>query len=122
SSEEIGDIVPPRLAAATVYSDVRERVVSFPAVDKGSVIELAYTRTTKPGPDAPMGGVEKLAIWDPMLSRTVTITVPSGVTPHYAVEGVTLAPVESTAGNTRTYTFTQTGIPDRQPEGESVTE
>src|SRR5207244_3774526 len=38
--DEIGDIVPPRLADATIYSDVRERVVSLPAVDKGSVVEL----------------------------------------------------------------------------------
>ena len=34
SPDEILDIVPSWLADATIYSDVRERVVSFPAVDK----------------------------------------------------------------------------------------
>ena len=52
SPEEIGDIVPAYLSDATTYSDVRERVVSFPAVDKGSVVELEYTRTTRPTPDS----------------------------------------------------------------------
>lgn len=120
SPDEIGDIVPPRLSDATVYSDVRERVVSFPAVDKGSVIELEYTRTTKPGPDAPMGGEQMLGMWDPILSRTVTLTVPSRVTPRFTVEGITLAPAVSNTGTTTTYTFVATAVPDRQPERGAV--
>ena len=70
------DIKPPRLAEATIYSDVRERVVSFPAVDKGSVVELEYTRTTQATPDAPMGGEQMLGEWDPILERIVTTIVP----------------------------------------------
>ena len=88
SPEEIGDIVPPHLADATIYSDVRERVVSFPAVDKGSVVELEYTRTTKPTPDSAIGGEEMLGQWDPVHERIVTITVPKGMTPKLALAGI----------------------------------
>jgi hypothetical protein len=110
SGDEIGDIVPPELADATIYSDVRERVVSFPAVDKNSVVELEYTRTTKPGADAPLGGERLLAAWDPVLDRTVTITASSA--PKVSVQGIELKPIES--GNTWTYHLDKQ--PDRHPE------
>ncbi|MEO6777116.1 MAG: DUF3857 domain-containing protein [Kofleriaceae bacterium] len=116
SPEEIGDIVPAYLADATIYSDLRERVVSFPAVDKGSVIELATTRTTKPGPDSPMGAEVMLGQWDPILDRTVTITVPAGTVPKLAVEGVDLKPTESDGAAGHTWTYHLTNQPDRHPE------
>ena len=126
SPDEIGDIVPPQLADATIYSGVRERVVSFPAVDKGSVVELEYTRTTKAGPDAALGGEELLGAWDPVLDRTVTITVasgaPSGTTPKFAVERVDLKPTESNGPDGHTWTFHLAKQPDRQPENGSPDE
>jgi hypothetical protein len=120
SPDEIGDIVPPQLADATIYSDVRERVVSFPAVDKGSVVELDWTRSTVAGPDAASGGELLLAQWDPVVSRVVTINVPDGVTPKLAVAGTTLAPVESHANGVHTYTFSEDKLPDRHPENGSL--
>jgi transglutaminase-like putative cysteine protease len=117
SPEEIGDIVPPRLADATIYSDVRERVVSFPAVDKGSVVELEYTITTKAGPDAPLGGELLLAAWDPVLDRTVTITTPAAQPPKVSVAGIELKPAETAgAGDTNTWTYHLDKQPDRHPE------
>ncbi len=119
--EEIGDIVPPRLADATMYSDVRERVVSFPAVDKGSVVELEYTRTTKPSPDSALGGEELLAQWDPSDKRIVTITAPAGMTPKFSVIGDDVKPVESqAAGGNHTWTFEIDKEPDRHPETGSL--
>ncbi|HSN29018.1 MAG TPA: DUF3857 domain-containing protein [Kofleriaceae bacterium] len=115
--EEIGDIVPANLADATIYSDVRERVVSFPAVDKGSVVELAYTRTTKPTPDSPMGGEELLGQWDPMHERIVTITVPKGMEPKLAVAGSDLKAEKSSTPSGDVYTYTVKDLPDRHPEG-----
>jgi transglutaminase-like putative cysteine protease len=119
SKEEIGDIVPSYLADATIYSDVRERVVSFPAVDAGSVVELEYTRVTKATPDSPLGGEEMLGQWDPIHERTVTITVPRGVTPNLALAGVDLKPVKSTIGDGDVYTYTLKDLPDRHPESAS---
>ena len=118
--EEIGDIVPPQLADATIYSDVRERVVSFPAVDTGSVVELDWTRTTQAGPDAASGGELMLAQWDPVLSRVVTINVPEGMSPKLAVTGATLAPVETSANGVHTYTFAEDKLDDRHPESGSL--
>lgn len=122
SKDEIGDIVPAQLADATIYSDVRERVVSFPAVDTGSVLELEYTRTTKPSPDSPLGGEEMLAQWNPMLERVVTITAPAGVTPKLAVEGMKLDAKQSTAGGDHVWTFRLENLPDRHPEQGSLQE
>jgi hypothetical protein len=118
SADEIGDIVPQRIADATMYSAVRERVVSFPAVDTNSVIELEYTKVTKPSPSAAMGGELLLGQWDPTMSRIVTITVPIGVTPKLAVAQTSVTPVESVddKAGTHTYTFTLTNQPDRHEE------
>jgi transglutaminase-like putative cysteine protease len=122
SKDEIGDIVPGILADATIYSDVRERVVTFPAVDTGSVLELEYTRTTKSTPDSPLGGEHMLAQWNPVLERVVTITTPAGVTPKFAVEGQKLDPKQSNAGGGRTWTFVLENQPDRHPEMGSLVE
>lgn len=120
SKDEIGDIVPAQLADATIYSDVRERVVSFPAVDTGSVLELVYTRTTKATPDSPLGGEQMLARYNPVLERVVTITAPTGVTPKLAVEGMKLDAKRSSAGGTTVWTYTLENLPDRHPEQGSL--
>ncbi len=122
SPEEIGDIVPSWLADATIYSDVRERVVSLPAVDKGSVVELEWTRTTAPSPDSAFGGEAMLAQWDPVLDRTITITAPGGMTPKLAVAGMDLKPTESGAGDVHTWTFHLANQPDQHPESGSPEE
>jgi transglutaminase-like putative cysteine protease len=122
SAEEIGNIVPSWLADATIYSDVRERVVSLPAVDKGSVIEIEYTRTTKPTPDSAYGGEQMLAQWDPVLDRTVTITAPAGVTPKLAVVGMKLDAKESSSGDTHTWTYHLENQPDQHPESGQPTD
>jgi transglutaminase-like putative cysteine protease len=120
--DEIGDIVPPIVADATIYSDVRERVVTFPAVDTGSVLELEYTRTTKATPDSPLGGEQMLAQWNPVLERIVTITAPSGVTPKFSVEVAKLDPKVTSSGGGRMWTFTLLDQPDRHPEQGSLQE
>lgn len=120
SAEEITDIVPPRVADATIYSDVRERVVSYPAVDSGSVVELEYKRITKPGPDASLGGAKLLGAWNPIRHREVTITVPAGTTPKFAVTGLELAPTRSNAAGGTRYTFTVKDQPDRHQESGAI--
>ncbi len=122
SKDEIGDIVPAMLSDATIYSDVRERVVTFPAVDTGSVLELEYTRTIKATPDSPLGGEEMLAQWNPVLERVVTITAPSGTTPKLAVEGVKLDATTSTSGGNKVWTYKIENQPDRHPEMGSLVE
>ncbi len=114
--EEIGDIVPEALADATMYSDVRERVVSFPAVENGSVIELAWTRTTKLTTDSAQGGERLLAQWNPVLSRIVTITAPATITPNLVLDHTELKAVETKQGATHTYTITAANQPDQHPE------
>jgi hypothetical protein len=114
--EEIGDIVPAALADATMYSDVRERVISFPAVDKGSVVELQWTRVTKLSPDSAQGGERLLAQWNPVKSRIVTITTPLDVTPKIVIERSDLKAVETKSGSTHTYTITGKDLPDQHEE------
>jgi transglutaminase-like putative cysteine protease len=116
SPDEITDILPPQLEGATTYSGVRERVVSFPGVDKGSVIELEYTRVTQATADAALGGEAPLATWDPIRSRVVRITAPKDAVVKLSVQGMTLEPVESSDATTRSYTFTEENLPDRHPE------
>jgi hypothetical protein len=118
SAEEISDILPPQLVGATMYSGLLERVISFPAVDRGSVVELEYVRVTRSTPDAARGGEEALATWDPVAVRTVTLTAPRGQPVRFSVEGMVLAPDESedARAGTHTWTFTVRDSPDRHPE------
>ncbi len=120
SKDEITDIVPGQLADATIYSGVRERVVTFPAVDTGSVLELEYTRTTKATPDSPLGGQQMLGRYNPVLERVVTVTAPASVTPKLAVEGAKLEPAQTTAGGDRVWTYKLENLPDRHPEHGSL--
>jgi hypothetical protein len=126
SKDEITDILPPELVGATMYSGVLERVVSFPAVDRGSVVELDFERVTAPTLDSPLGGDVTLETWDPQTFRQVNITAPMGTVPHLAVEGMTLVPSERDAGAgdqaTRTWTFTLWNTPDRHPESDTPDE
>jgi transglutaminase-like putative cysteine protease len=114
--DEIIDIVPPAVADATVYSGVLERVVSFPGVDKGSVVELEYTLTTQATNDSALGGELHLALANPILRREITLTAPEGTTPRFQVVGATLVPTESSADGTHTWTFVAENVPERQPE------
>lgn len=120
--EEIGDIVPPQIADATMYSDVRERVISFPAVAKGTVVELKYTRVTKLSPDSAQGGERLLAQWNPVLSRIVTITTPLGVAPNIVLERSDLEAVETKQGGTHTFTITAEKLPDQHEEAEQLSD
>jgi hypothetical protein len=123
SNEEIGDIVPPYLADATIYSGVRERVISFPAVDVGSVIELEYTRTTRSTPDSPRGGVEMLARWNPVIERIVSITAPTKITPQmFTTAGLESKPKQTASADSRTWTWRFADLPDRHPEYGAPTE
>jgi transglutaminase-like putative cysteine protease len=123
SNEEIGDIVPPYLADATIYSGVRERVISFPAVDAGSVIELEYTRTTRSTPDSPRGGVEMLARWNPVIERIVSITAPTKITPQmFTTAGLESKPKQTASADSRTWTWRFADLPDRHPEYGAPTE
>ncbi len=123
SNEEIGDIVPAYLADATIYSGVRHRVISFPAVDEGAVIELEYTRTTRSTPDSPRGGVAMLGRWNPVLERIVTITAPTKITPQFVVDGGDkLEPKLTSATDSRTWTWRLENLPDRHAEYGSLTD
>ncbi|HEY5923081.1 MAG TPA: transglutaminase domain-containing protein, partial [Kofleriaceae bacterium] len=79
-----------------------------------------YTRTTKATPDSPLGGIQMLGRWNPVLERVVTITAPSNVTPKLAVEGQKLDPTQSFAGANRVWTFKLDNLPDRHPEQGSL--
>ncbi len=118
SAEEIADILPPRIRDAAIYSSVRERVVTFPAVDTGSALELEYTITTRATDDAPMGGELRLATWNPILERVVTLTAPANAPLAFHVEGMPLQPAEASdqSAGTRTLTFRAENLPDRQRE------
>ena len=124
SKDEIDDILPPQLVGATMYSGILERVVSFPAVDRGSVVELDFERITNATADAALGGVAALETWDPQTLRQVNITAPAGTVPHLAVEGMKLAPSErdsdqGTPAATHTWSFTLRNTPDRHPEADA---
>jgi hypothetical protein len=124
--EEITDILPPELVGATMYSGLLHRVVSFPAVDRGSVIDLDFERVSRADADNPMGAVFPLEAWNPQILRQVTISAPVGQMVHLAVEGMKLAPSEDEDGpavpatdRRHRWTFTLANTPDRHPEADS---
>ena len=77
----IMEVSDPEAAAAPFYSNARLKVISFPGVQPGAVLELKYRVAPLPGvrPDAgtePFMGESLLAGSEPILHKTVTLKLP----------------------------------------------
>ncbi len=78
--DAVNDITPAFLEDATMYSNVLQKVVSFPVVRRGSTMELQLREMQEPAADGGFSGIEYFAAADPIIEKEVRLSVPSGVT------------------------------------------
>ena len=78
--DAVNDITPAFLEGATMYSNVLQKVISFPVAGRGSTMELQLHETQEPATDGGFSGVEYFAAPDPILTKEVRLNVPGGVT------------------------------------------
>lgn len=71
-TKEIHDIIDPATSDSSFYSKSRLRVISFPAVEKGSKIELSLTIKNRLG----FWPVESFRLSDPTLKKQVIVKIP----------------------------------------------
>lgn len=78
--DAVNDITPAFLEDATMYSNVLQKVISFPVAGRGSTMELQLHEMQEPAIDGGFSGIEYFAAPDPILMKEVRLNVPSGVT------------------------------------------
>jgi hypothetical protein len=104
----INDITPPELAGASVYANLQEKVISFPAIGPGATIDLRIQRLTR-APEDPENrhfwGIVFFQRTAPILHREFTLRVPKGVIPNYLVERSELRPEIIDSDTATSYTW-----------------
>lgn len=113
--DAINDITPPELKGASVYSNVLEKVFSYPAALTGSVLTLDLERETEAREGKRAGGWALFQADEPILAREFALTVP-GIPVTYRFENGSLEPEIETSDGETTYRWTAEEVPGVVPE------
>jgi len=122
----IMEVSDPEAAAAPFYSTARLKVVSFPGVQPGAVMELKYRikplpGATEEGKEPFMGGM-LFAGYEPVLRKSLTLKVPAKAGLKYEMFNQAPAPrIRRTAGGVE-YTWAVRDQPQLLPEQGMVPE
>ena len=76
--DAVNEVTPAFLEGASMYTNVLEKVVSFPAAGSGSVMELQRRGDHEPAADGSYSGIEHMGATDPMFDASFTIRYPDG--------------------------------------------
>jgi hypothetical protein len=74
--DAINEVTPAFLEDATIYSNVMQKVISFPMVGPGATMELQLREDHKPAPDGSYSGIEYMGATDPILDASFSIKYP----------------------------------------------
>ena len=109
--DEINDIQDPDTARASIYSAARIRVINFPAVEPGAMVEADITvHTRRPG-ILSFWKREYFALSAPTAVKTVILHAPASVPVHWAANSRIIQVENSSAGNVNTWKWTGTMLP-----------
>ena len=110
----VNDLTPPELAEADLYANILHRVLSFPAVDPGSVLVIDYEKERKGA-----GNVEGVVLFqfdEPMVKKELKIVIPRDKVLKYKVLGLTAPFEEETEGGQKTYRLIADNLTQIKPE------
>lgn len=112
--EEVHDIPAPRNSEVSLYSKSRQMVVSLPAVEPGSEIELELELQSKNG----FWCQENFRLNDPIIDKTVTIDAPASLNLRFrAPHSLKLLKQQGKTGSdTIRYKWRKKNIPALTPE------
>ncbi len=105
------EMTPFELAKAPAYTDWRQMVMTKVGLDVNAVTETVYTITDKKPWRRFLGGVEVLAGSEPALERSVSVTVPEGMTLQYHLFNAAAEAKTASSGGAVTYTWTLKDVP-----------
>jgi len=107
-AKAINDITPSELANATIYSNILQKVISFPGIAPGVTVELKLRKFTKAPEKAEDFHVWGTAIfqWDePISYKELTITTPTSIPINYSVQNESIDFSQTEGDGTVTYTW-----------------
>jgi hypothetical protein len=122
----IMEVSDPEAAAAPFYSTARLKVISFPGVQAGAVMELKYRVRPLPGlkPETaePFMGESLFAGYEPVLRKSLTLKVPGKAGLQYEMFNRAPAPRIRKTGTGVEYTWEVRDQPQLVPESGMVPE
>lgn len=110
----VNDVTPPELAEADMYANVLHRVLSFPAVDPGSVLVVQYKKEKEKA-----GNVEGVVLFqhdEPMIRKELRIVIPQDKILKSRAIGLEAGLSEEQAGEQKIYSLTAADSPQIKPE------
>jgi hypothetical protein len=105
------EVLPSAAANAPAYNNLREMVITHTATERNAVLNLDYTIHTKKGFWPALMGCEVLAEIEPVKELTLRVKVPASVTLSYKMVSTGQAPVITTEGTSRVYTWSLKDVP-----------
>jgi hypothetical protein len=97
----INDVTPPELAEADLYANVVHRVLSFSAVDPGSMLAVHFRKENEKADQ--VEGVVLFQFDEPIVRKDLKIVIPDDRTLRYKIRGLTSELKEEAGDGLRTY-------------------
>ena len=103
-SKAINDITPLELTSASVYANIKEKVISFPALSPNTVMELKLRKVSKAPKDSTdrnYWGMVGFQTDDPILRKEFVLIVPKNQDANFSFLHKQVQPEETTLGDDR---------------------
>jgi hypothetical protein len=110
----INDLTPPALAEADLYANILHRVLSFSAVDPGSVLVVEYRKEREKAGN--VEGVVLLQFDEPVVRKELRIVIPVDKTLKYKILGLPAQFEEETVEGQKVYRLVAGDSPQIKPE------
>ncbi len=110
----INDLTPPALAEADLYANILHRVLSFSAVDPGSVLVVEYKKEREKA-----GNVEGVVLFqfdEPVVKKELKVVIPEDKILKYKILGLPAQFEEETVEGQKVYRLVATDSSQIKPE------
>ncbi|MFZ2053447.1 MAG: DUF3857 and transglutaminase domain-containing protein, partial [Candidatus Aminicenantales bacterium] len=110
----INDLTPPELAEADLYANILHRVLSFSAVDPGSVLVVEYKKGKEKAGD--VEGVVLFQFDEPMVKKELKVIIPKDKVLKHKILGLPAQFEEETDGDQKIYRLVANDSAQIKPE------
>jgi transglutaminase-like putative cysteine protease len=115
-SSSIKDVPLPAFGKFYLQN-VREKIITFPALQKGAEIEVIYKELTR---EPPMDGQFNMSEYfehsDPVQTKVVDVSLPNTMPLHWKTRGQGIGHVSYTSGDREVHTWQISDVPQIVPE------
>ncbi len=113
-AKAINDVTPPALADADMYANVIHRILSFPAVDPGSVLAVRFEKKKQNA-----GNIEGVVFFqfdEPLVKKNLRIVIPGDKVLKYKIIGLKAELKEEISEDLKAYSLEAADSPQIKPE------